>query len=102
MAQGSVIGPVIFNYFVNDMHKFLKTQTAIHADDTAFIAHSFNAQMATFKTQIHLNLILDYTKKWEIKLNENKTEHIIFTRKLKDTKINTPLQINKIKIKPKH
>lgn len=102
VPQGSVLGPVLFNYFINDIPKFPKTQVAIYADDTAILAHSFSAQVATYQIQIHLNLILKFLQQWKIHLNKHKTEHIIFARKFNDTKLTTPLQIEGTKITPKH
>lgn len=102
VPQGSVLGPVLFNYFINDIPKFSKTQMAIYADDTAILASSFNAQVATSQIQIHLNQILNFTNEWKIKLNESKTEHILFSRKFTNTRITTPLQINRTKIETKH
>lgn len=86
VPQGSVLGPVLFSFFINDIPKFAKTSLAIYADDTSIFAHSFNAQVATKQTQIHLDQILAYTRKWKIKINNNKTEHIIFTKKFTNTK----------------
>ena len=98
VPQGSVLGPVVFNIFVNDIPKFAKTQLAVYADDTAIYTHSFNAQVATKQTQIHLDMILAYTQKWKIKINETKTEHAIFTKKFTNNKIHTPLRVNGQKI----
>lgn len=99
VPQGSVLGPVIFTYFINDIPKFQKTKLAIYADDTAIIAHSFNAQVATKQSQIHCNQITDFTDTWKIKLNKNKTEHIIFSKKFTNLKVYEPLKIGETKIK---
>lgn len=100
VPQGSVLGPVIFLFFINDMPKFAKTTLAIYADDTSILAHSFNAQVATKQAQIHLELILEFTRKWKIKINQGKTEHIIFARKFTNLKIFEPLKVNETRIKP--
>lgn len=99
VPQGSVPGPVLFSYFINDVPKFPKTNLAIYADDTAVYAHSFNTQVATKQCQIHCNQISDFARTWKIKINNNKTEHIVFTRKFTNTKVFEPLNIDSVKIK---
>lgn len=99
VPQGSVLGPVLFLYFINDIPNFQKTSLAIYADDTSVYAHSFNAQVATKQTQIHINQILEYTSKWKIKINNQKTEHIIFSRKFTNLNVFEPLRVEEIKIK---
>lgn len=98
VPQGSVLGPVIFTYFINDIPKFQKTKLAVYADDTAVIAHSFNAQVATKQSQIHCNQITDFTDTWKIKLNNSKTEQIIFSKKFTNLKVYEPLTIGGTKI----
>lgn len=99
VPQGSVLGPVLFTYFINDLPKFAKTNLAIYADDTAVYAHSFNAQVATKQCQIHCGQISDFARTWKIKLNNDKTEHIIFSRKFTNTKVLEPLNVENIKIR---
>lgn len=98
VPQGSVLGPVIFSYFMNDIPKFKQTNLAVYADDTAIYSHSFNAQVATKQTQIHANLVCEFAKKWKIKLNNNKTEHIVFSRKFTNTKVYEPLRVGEMRI----
>lgn len=99
VPQGSVLGPVIFSYFMNDISKFGKTSLAVYADHTAIYAHSFNAQVATKQTQIPANLISEYAAKWKIKINRDKTEHIIFAHKFTNLKVYEPLRVEEMRIK---
>lgn len=94
VPQGSVLGPKLFNIYLHDLPLFPNTQLALFADDTAIYAQSHHAQVANKLLQYHLNDITKYYKKWKIKLNEDKTELITFTRKFKNNKILTPLTIN--------
>lgn len=100
VPQGSVLGPVIFSFFINDMPTFAKTKLAVYADDTAIYSHSFNAQVATKQCQIHCDKILDFAHRWKIKINLPKTEHIIFSRKFTNSKVFTQLQLGQTKIIP--
>lgn len=44
-------------------------------------------------------MISDLARTWKIKLNNNKTEHMIFARKFTNTKVFEPLNIDSIKTK---
>ncbi|RZB40747.1 RVT 1 domain containing protein [Asbolus verrucosus] len=81
VPQGSVLGPTLFAIYLYDIPQFLKTNTALYADDTAIYSHSFNAQVSTTQNQLHIYKLEKYSEDWKLKLNANKTEHILFTRK---------------------
>jgi hypothetical protein len=100
VPQGSVLGPSLFNFYIHDTPEFFKTNLALYADDKAIYAHSYYAQAALLQNQLHINLLSQYFEDWKLKLNEPKTELIIFTRKKTNIKIFTPLKINKHKINP--
>ncbi|EFA00927.1 RNA-directed DNA polymerase from mobile element jockey-like Protein [Tribolium castaneum] len=102
VPQGSVLGPTLFNIFINDIPIFAKTNTALYADDTAIYASSFSAQIASKQIQIHINLLEKFYDKWKIKINAEKTQQIIFTRKFTDHKIWDKLRVydNKITDEP--
>ena len=86
VAQGSLIGPLLFLIFINDIPTLPgKTILSLFADDTAIITKGNRTKLVN-KLQEHLKLIEDWLTKWKIKLNVNKTEAIIFTRKRKSFK----------------
>ncbi|EFA13663.2 putative RNA-directed DNA polymerase from transposon X-element-like Protein [Tribolium castaneum] len=102
VPQGSILGPTLFNIFINDIPIFAKTNTALYADDTAIYASSFSDQIASKQIQIHINLLEKFYDKWKIKINAEKTQQIIFTRKFTDHKIWDKLRVydNKITDEP--
>lgn len=100
VPQGSVLGPKLFTYFINDIPTFEKTNIAIFADDTAVYAHSFSAEVANKQIQIHMNMITEFFDKWKISINNTKTEEIILTRKFTNNKIFSKLNVNGHKITP--
>lgn len=54
---------------------------ATFADDTAVLARGNDFDEAANRTQTALNKITAWTKKWRIKLSEQKSSHINFTYK---------------------
>ena len=79
VPQGSVLGPLLFLIYINDLNKVIKFSTIQHfADDTnlLFVDKSLK------KIQKYINLDLKFLCKWlkanKISLNASKTELIIF------------------------
>jgi hypothetical protein len=88
VPQGSVLGPSLFNFYIHDLPEFSKTNLALYAD-TAIYAHSFYAQAALLQNRLHLRQILKFFDRWKLKLNESKTELIIFSRSEPTTNFST-------------
>ncbi|KAK2577593.1 hypothetical protein KPH14_012704, partial [Odynerus spinipes] len=93
VPQGSVLGPKLFNIFINDIPTFPKTEMALFADDTAVYAHSFSAVVAAKQIQLHINMLEKFYDKWKISLNASKTEVIVFTKKRNDRTIFQPIKV---------
>jgi predicted SpoU family rRNA methylase len=60
---------------------------ATFADDTAILTKGTDFQEAAVKAQKALLDITNWTKKWKIKLNQQKSAHINFTYKKNKKKI---------------
>ena len=81
VPQGSVLGPILFLIYINDLHKCIKYSTTYHfADDTNLLNTSKD-----YKTlQRRVNYDLFSLHKWltanKISLNDGKTELIYFRK----------------------
>lgn len=101
VPQGSVLGPKLFNIYLNDIPKFSRSILALFADDTAVYVQSYNAIIAAKQIQIHLTLLEKYYKHWKIKINEAKTEVIVFSwKREQNTKIIQPITVYGHKTEP--
>lgn len=100
VPQGSVLGPKLFTIYIQDIPQFPNTKLALFADDTAIYARSHYAQAANHLLQCHISKIEEHFKIWKIKINAQKTEQVIFSRKFTNTRIMTPLKISGAEVKP--
>lgn len=81
VPQGSILGPMLFNIYINDIPKCPHTSIALYADDTAVIAQSMRAVTACAHIQSALDLLEDWYEDWRIKINVTKSNAVLFTRK---------------------
>lgn len=92
VPQGSVLGPILYLLFTYDIPETTGTTVATFADDTAILAVGKTDLEATERLQEAVNSVSRWTKKWKIKLNEEKSVHINFTNKKIKQRI--PIVIN--------
>jgi hypothetical protein len=76
VPQGSVLGPLLFVIYINDLPNAICNHSLMYADDTKVIAilNRNNPQLQIDILQEDINSIVDWTKIWLMKLNENKCE----------------------------
>ncbi|CAD6232618.1 GSCOCG00006977001-RA-CDS, partial [Cotesia congregata] len=103
VPQGSILGPILFLYYINDIPKDNNTNLALFADDTALYNVSGNKRIALDRLQKYLDTLIQYYTKWKIKINEAKTELIIISKriKIKKNEDNLTININNTIIEPK-
>lgn len=77
VSQGSVLGPVLYLLYTSDIPDLDHETIATFADDTAVITVGSDHEEAAEKLQTSINKINIWTKTWRIKLNENKSVHIL-------------------------
>ena len=81
VPQGSVLGPILYLIYTSDVPRCRGTTIATFADDTAILSTGTTIEEATNKLQNAINKVTNWTKKWRIKLNENKSQLMNFTNR---------------------
>ena len=103
VPQGSVLGPVLFSLYINDLPTFLpaSVKTSLYADDLAIWTSSPSVKCATAVVQAALNRLVEWSSKWRLPLNPLKCETSFFSLDPYQSRIqpslhilNTPLKFN--------
>ena len=71
VPQGSVLGPTLFVYFINDMPDVLDCLIKIFADDTK-VYSSVHSPDQCEKLQESIDKLVDWTNQWQISFNTDK------------------------------
>ena len=83
VPQGSVLGPLLFILFINDLPDIVKSaSTSIFADDTQ-LSGKANTQEDTDKIQSDLDALEKWSKIWKLKFNASKCHVLHFGGKNK-------------------
>ena len=77
--QGSVLGPLLFLIFINDLVDTLETDPHLFADDTSLLDIYFDPRLSCLKTNRDLRKISDWGKVWKVTFNPSKTKFIVFS-----------------------
>ena len=100
IPQGSVLGPLLFSLYINDLPLFIKASCELFADDTTIHSSHSNLNNLLLSLQESINNFLQWTKLNHMSLNSYKTKYITITTKQKRQNIfsRMPLYIGKEKI----
>ena len=81
VPQGSVLGPMLFLVYVNDISKSLLSLTRLFADDSSLFYSASNIQDIEGIISYDLQVLTSWAKQWLINFNPQKTEALLFTLK---------------------
>ena len=94
MPQGSVLGPILFLLYINDLHSCIKHSSTLHsADDTNLLNISSNYKTLIKEINKDLKSLVMWLTANKISLNNDKTELIYFHKAM-----NVIPSVNKIKL----
>ncbi len=79
VPQGSVLGPLLFLIYVNDITDNLLSITRLFADDSSLSFTSSNTDDLEGIINHDLQIISAWAKRWIVTFNPNKTEAILLT-----------------------
>ena len=88
IPQGSILGPIHFNFFINDLLLFIKeTDICNFADDTTLYACGKELDTISFKIEIETNRAMQWLKDNEMVANPSKFQ-LMFLSKYKNIEKN--------------
>jgi hypothetical protein len=98
VPQGSLLGPLLFLIYINDMTSTLASNTSMFADDTAIYTSNKNVQMASEALNSDLEKIHNWANIWKVSFNASKTYLMHFTLSTNKPAL-PPIYLNNSEIK---
>jgi hypothetical protein len=92
VPQGSVLAPTLYSLYINDTPRTPGVHLALFADDTCIYATDRKESYVLRKLQRGLNEMEEWCENWNIKINEDKTRAVYFSKRLK--RVETYLSLN--------
>ena len=81
--QGSILGPLLFLLYVNDMPGTVGCEMLLYADDTCIVFQAKDIDTLSERLETEFNKLCDWfvDNKLSIHFGEDKTKSILFTEK---------------------
>ena len=79
LPQGSVLAPLLFNLFIRDMFDGINCQCVKFADDGTIWKKGSNVTEILSLLKTDLKVLLQWAKKWRMKISLSKTEFCVFS-----------------------
>ena len=101
VPQGSVLGPLLFLIYINDLHSSIKYSETYHfADDTHLLNFSSSVKSLCNRINADLKILTNWLSANKISLNAKKTEFIVFRPQSKSLNSNPFIKLMGNRIYP--
>ena len=81
VPQGSVLGPLLFLIYINDIVDNINCDVRLFADDKSLFSIVNDATQTALKISEDLDKIKKWALQWKMEFNADKTEEVIFSAK---------------------
>ena len=101
VPQGSVLGPLLFLIYINDLECGIKSQIKFFADDTSLYSVVKDPITSAAELNHDLKIISEWANQWKMSFNPDPTkpaEEILFSQK-KNPVVHPPLFFNGVEVK---
>ena len=101
VPQGSVLGPLLFLIYINDLEDGILSKIKFFADDTSLYSIVKNVQTSADELNTDLKRINDWAMQWKMSFNPDPTkpaEEILFSHK-RSQPAHPPLTFNGVEVK---
>ena len=85
VPQGSVLGPLLFLVYINDISESLLSLTRLFADDSSLFYSATNIKDIEGIINHDLRILVSWAAQWLINFNPLKTEAMLFTLRLTES-----------------
>ena len=99
VPQGSVLGPLLFLIYINDLASVVKCNLKMFADDTCLYVTVDDPTSSATTLNDNLNNIKHWANQWLVKFNPDKIKSMVLTNK---NVVHTPLYFNNKHIEQVH
>ena len=93
VPQGSVLGPLLFLIYINDITDDLASLPLIYADDTTLLEIVDDTAVSAGHLNSDLNKIAVWADKWLVTMNPVKSRNVVFSLK-RNKQVHPPLFLN--------
>ena len=104
VAQGSVLGPLFFLIYINDLVKNVSSDARLFADDTSLFTVVYEKEIAVTQLNSDLEIISQWAYQWKMQFNPDKNKQaiqVIFSQK-RDKSVHPLIYFNRSKVVLKH
>ena len=85
IPQGTVLGPILFLVYINDLPQSIPSECSIFADDASMFETGRNSQLICSRISEDLSRATDWATVWGMQFNAEKSEHLIISAKRNNT-----------------
>ena len=85
VPQSSILGPLLFLIYIDDIIKDIESEIFLFADDTSIVEKISDPVLSFNKINRDLSKLDQWSKEWLVNFNPTKTKYIVFSKKVEKT-----------------